>query len=80
MTEPKLIKYTYTPNEFADEDAELTAADELVDQIRILSGILFRIIDGAGDRLESKDVDLEAAWKVLQDLWDANYLVKRSDE
>ena len=70
------IIHVYTPDE--DLKASEAVAQDTVDQIRVLSGILFRLLDQ--HTLVSDTVDLNAAWDLLKDLWDAEYIVKRADE
>lgn len=46
--------------------------EELAQGIHILSGYLFRELDGNAKRLEGDRELIDSAWEVLRELWDAN--------
>lgn len=78
LTGTKKIYYTYDSEDWTKRKL----AEDTVNEIQVLSGILFRLLDGAmiDESLKSDDIDLESLWEMLQDLWDGSYILQSAEE
>ena len=73
----KKIFYTYGKDKDMNIDMEKQSAQEACDEIRVLSGVLFQLLDREMDNLSSADVDLSYLWEMLGSCWDALYVIKQ---
>ena len=71
----KKLYYTHGADDFDRQTAQ-----GVCNEIRVLSGILFRLLDGEMDNLKSDDIDLESLWQMLQDLWDGSYILQKAED